>query len=72
MGPYEIIERIGNEAYKLALPPALATIHNVFHVSLLWKCVHDPFQVVSPKVLEISDDLTYVVRPVTILEQDVK
>lgn len=64
VGPYEIIKRIGNVAYKLALPPALAMIHSVFYVSLLQKCMQDPFQVVSPEVLEISDDLMYVVRPV--------
>ena len=70
--PYEIIERIGNVAYKLALQPALAMIHNVSHVSLLRKCVQDPSQVVSPEVLESSDNLTNVVRPVTILDRDVK
>ncbi|XP_028102554.1 uncharacterized protein LOC114301789 [Camellia sinensis] len=72
VGPYEITERICNVAYKLALPPALAMIHNLFHVSLLRKCVQDPSQVVSPEVLENSDDLTYAVRPVTILDWDVK
>ncbi|XP_028115330.1 uncharacterized protein LOC114313160 [Camellia sinensis] len=55
---YEITERIGNVAYKLALPLTLAMIHNVFHVSLLRKCVQDPSQAVSPDVLEISDGLT--------------
>ncbi|XP_028125180.1 uncharacterized protein LOC114322126 [Camellia sinensis] len=70
--PYEITEKIDNVAYKLALPSVLATIHNVYHVSSLRKCVQDPSQVVSPEVLEISDDLTYVVRSVTILDRDVK
>ncbi|XP_028051613.1 uncharacterized protein LOC114256209 [Camellia sinensis] len=72
MGPYEITERIGNVAYKLVLPPALVMIHNVFHVSLLQKCVQDPSQIASLELLEISDNLTYVVRPVTILDRDVK
>ena len=35
IGPYEISERIGPLAYKLALPPELARIHNMFHVSML-------------------------------------
>ena len=33
--PYEILERIGLVAYRLALPPELAKLHNVFHVSML-------------------------------------
>ena len=39
IGPYEIIERVGSLAYRLALPPELARIHNVFHVSMLRKYI---------------------------------
>ena len=33
--PYEIIERVGSLVYRLALPPELSRVHNVFHVSML-------------------------------------
>ena len=35
VGPFEIIERVGKLAYRLALPPSMHPVHNVFHVSLL-------------------------------------
>ena len=35
IGHYEILERIGPVAYRLALPPELSGIHDVFHVSML-------------------------------------
>ena len=35
IGPYKIIERIGPVAYHVALPPKLAGVHDVFHVSML-------------------------------------
>ena len=35
VGPFEILERIGPVAYRLALPPSFSTVHDVFHVSLL-------------------------------------
>ena len=37
IGPYEILERIGPMAYQLALPPELAKLHDVFHVSMVWR-----------------------------------
>jgi hypothetical protein len=45
-GPFEILERMGPVAYKLALPTNIKT-HNVFHVSLLKKYVHDPNHVID-------------------------
>jgi hypothetical protein len=39
VGPYPIVQRIGKVVYKLELPPKLAEVHSVFHVSQLRKCV---------------------------------
>ena len=68
IGPYQIIERDGEVAYRLELPPELARVHNVFHVSMLRHYVSDPLHVIPPQPLEISPDLTYEEEPVTILE----
>ena len=35
--PFEILERVGTVAYRLALPPSISGVHEVFHVSMLWK-----------------------------------
>ena len=45
-GPFEVLERIGSVAYRLAFP-ASTIAHNVFHVSLLNKYVHDPNHVIN-------------------------
>ena len=37
IGPYEVLERIRPVAYRLALPPELDKLHDVFHVSMLRK-----------------------------------
>jgi hypothetical protein len=45
-GPFEILYRIGPVSYMLALPTSM-NVHNVFHVSLLKKYVHDPNHVID-------------------------
>ena len=47
IGPYEVIEKVGPMAYRLALPPKLETIHNVFHVSMLRRYRSYPSHVAS-------------------------
>ncbi|PKI41878.1 hypothetical protein CRG98_037748 [Punica granatum] len=67
--PYEILERIGKVAYRLALPPKLSRIHNVFHVSMLCKYIPDPSHVLSYQPVELNEDLTYEEEPVEILDR---
>ena len=70
--PYEVIEKVGLVAYRLALPPKLEKIHNVFHVSMLRRYRSNPSHVVSSETIELKLDLTYEEGPVEILAQEVK
>ena len=56
MGPFEILEKIGDVAYRLTLPPELAGVHDVFHVSLLRRYVSDPSHVISYDTVQVSKD----------------
>ncbi|XP_047253682.1 uncharacterized protein LOC124887811 [Capsicum annuum] len=47
VGPYTVLQRVGNMAYELVLPPSLNLIHPIFYVSMMMKCVGDPSPVVS-------------------------
>jgi hypothetical protein len=33
IGPFSILEKCGNVAYRLELPSTLAGVHDIFHVS---------------------------------------
>ena len=72
IGPYEVTEKVGPVAYRLALPPDLEKIHNVFHVSMLRSYRSDPTHVVSSETIELRPDLTYEEEPVEILAREVK
>jgi hypothetical protein len=41
-GPFKVLERKGEVAYRLELPPSLSGVHEVFHVSPLKKCLRVP------------------------------
>ena len=70
--PYEIIEKIGPLAYRLALPPELSRIHNVFHVNMLRRYRLDPSHVIKDFEVEISENLSYVEEPIRIVDHKIK
>jgi hypothetical protein len=39
VGPFKKVDRKGEVAYQLELPPQLSDVHDVFHVSQLKKCL---------------------------------
>ena len=47
IGPFEILEMVGTFAYRLALPPSMSSVHEVFHVSMLRKYTPDLAHVVD-------------------------
>ena len=59
IGPFEILERVGTIAYRLALPLSMSGVHEVFHVSMLWKYIPDPAQVVGWGEIEVEIDGTF-------------
>ena len=72
MGPYQILERIGEVAYRLALPPSLSEMHDVFHVSQLRRFIPDPLQPILPDSVEIEADLTFEPQPSRIVGRETK
>jgi hypothetical protein len=68
IGPYQIQARRGEVAYQLSLPENLSAVHDVFHVSQLKKCLRVPEEQLPMEDLEVQEDLTYVEKPMQILE----
>jgi hypothetical protein len=69
IGPYHILEKCGTVAYKLDLPPSLAGVHDIFHVSQVNKCLKAPVDVMLPKVTPLEVDLSYPGHPIKVLDQ---
>jgi hypothetical protein len=69
IGPFPILEKCGSVAYKLELPPSLAGVHDIFHVSQLKKCLKAPVDVVLPDVAPLEADVRYPKHPVKFLDQ---
>ncbi|XP_071718850.1 uncharacterized protein [Rutidosis leptorrhynchoides] len=70
IGPFEILDRVGEVSYRLALPPQLSHVHNVFHVSQLRGYNYHPLHVVQYPFSEIRADLSYVEEPEAIIERE--
>ena len=67
-GPFEILSRIGQVAYQLALPPNLR-VYNVFHISVLKKYVHDATHFINQNDVQVEPEGYFLVEPDCILER---
>jgi hypothetical protein len=68
IGPFLILKRVGEVAYRLELPDHLSDVHDVFHVSQLKKCLRVPEEQLPMEDLSVQDDLTYAEYPIKILD----
>ncbi|GJU78703.1 putative nucleotidyltransferase, ribonuclease H [Tanacetum coccineum] len=69
IGLFEILERIGEVSYRLALPPQLSHVHNVFHISLLRGYHYHPLHVASYPFDQIQPDMSLSEEPKSILDR---
>ena len=66
--PFEILERIGTVAYRLALPPSMSGVYEVFHVFMLRRYTPGPAHVVDWGEIEVDTDRTFEEGPVCIMD----
>nr|GEV99595.1 putative reverse transcriptase domain-containing protein [Tanacetum cinerariifolium] len=72
VGPFKVLERVGDVTYKLDLLEELSRVHNNFHVSNLKKCQSDEPLAVLLDGLHVDDKLHFVKEPVEIMDHEVK
>ena len=72
VGPYKILQRVWKVAHELKLPSELASVHPIFCVSMLKKCIGDPESTLFIEGLGLKDNLSYEDVPVQILDWQVK
>ena len=72
IGPYEILERVGPVAYRLALPLQLAKLHDVFHVSMLCRYRSDPSHILPIQDIQVQEDFTFEEESKAILDREIR
>ena len=72
IGPFKILERVGPMAYRLALPMELAKLHDVFHVSILWRYRSDTWHILPVQDIQVKEDFTFDEEPKAILDREIR
>ena len=67
--PFEITQRVGRLAYRIALPPDLIEMHDIFQMSTLRKYVANLNVIVEYELLKIQEGLSYVEESVKIVDK---
>ncbi|XP_070008037.1 uncharacterized protein [Nicotiana sylvestris] len=71
IGPFEVLRRVGDVAYELALPPSQSEVHPVFHVFVLWRYHADRSHVLDYSTVQLDESLGYEEEPVAIFDRQV-
>ncbi|GJY42791.1 hypothetical protein Tco_0431004 [Tanacetum coccineum] len=72
VGPFKILERIGPIAYRLRLLKELSSVHDVFQVLILKKCLADANMHVPLDEIKIDKTLHFVKEPIEIMYHEVR
>ncbi|GKC15524.1 putative reverse transcriptase domain-containing protein [Tanacetum coccineum] len=72
VGPFKVLAKVGDVAYRLELPQELSRVHHTFHVSNLKKCYADEPLAMPLEGVHIDDTLQFVEEPVEIMEREIK
>ena len=72
IGPFEILDRVGNVSYRLALPPNFGHVHPVVHISMLRKYVPHPSHILQTQEIQVDKDLSYEEVPVAIVDRQIR
>ncbi|XP_069148239.1 uncharacterized protein [Solanum lycopersicum] len=72
IGLFEVLKRVGEVAYELALPPGLSGVHPVFHVSMLKGYHGDGNYIIRWDSVLLDDNLSYEEETVTILDREIR
>nr|GEX85066.1 putative reverse transcriptase domain-containing protein [Tanacetum cinerariifolium] len=72
IGPFQVLSKVGDVAYRLELPQQLSRVHNTFHVSNMKKCLSDESHVIPLEGLHVDDKLHFIEEPVEIMDREIK
>lgn len=67
-----MLDRIGDQAYRLKLPPKLKGFHDLFHVCYLWKCLIEEMSILPLDELRVDELKHLVEEPKAILDHETK